>query len=402
MRHQYRALRALARRRVYEPLRSSADLLIARSAAPAGAPPVRILIATDEKSFTTQQQFAPLFRHRAEVRRRLAVVLRRTTIDDVLRGSHALGNYDLLIVQFSFTTPETVAMDTIRRLSEMRGSTPLVYFDGDDDICIQWGGLLEHVDLYVKKAVFSDPRMYLRQFVGKTNLTDYVSRVHGTSFERNDIPRSGIVASPHLSKIYLGYCLGLGDMIAGLSQRIPDFPMGVRDIDVICRSVCPPDKWIYPFRGPLADRLSPLQGRFQVLLPGQRVPQSQYYAEMLRSRICVSPFGYGEICWRDYEAVLCGCLLVKPDMSHLRTEPDLFVPGDTYVPVQWDFCDLAETVARYLEDEAERRRIARRAYDVLTAYFQNHGFIGNVRAMLERVGILRRVSAVRDQTCRLG
>ena len=244
--------------------------------------------------------------------------------------------------------------------------------------------------------------MYLRQFVGKTNLTDYVSRVHGTSFERNDIPRSGIVASPHLSKIYLGYCLGLGDMIAGLSQRIPDFPMGVRDIDVICRSVCPPDKWIYPFRGPLADRLSPLQGRFQVLLPGQRVPQSQYYAEMLRSRICVSPFGYGEICWRDYEAVLCGCLLVKPDMSHLRTEPDLFVPGDTYVPVQWDFCDLAETVARYLEDEAERRRIARRAYDVLTAYFQNHGFIGNVRAMLERVGILRRVSAVRDQTCRLG
>jgi hypothetical protein len=158
---------------------------------------------------------------------------------------------------------------------------------------------------------------------------------------------------------------------------------------MICRSACTPDKWIYPLRGPLANLLSPLEGRFRVLLPDQRVPQSQYYAEMLRSRICVSPFGYGEVCWRDYEAVLCGCLLVKPDMSHLRTEPDLFVPGETYVPVKWDFSDLAETCTRYLKNDAERMRISRRAYDVLAGYFRSLGFIDNVRGMLERVGIMR-------------
>jgi hypothetical protein len=390
MQNKYRALRTLVKRRLYEPLRSSADLIMARCAARDGARPLRVLVATDEKSFTTQQQFAPLFRHRAEVRRRLAVVLRRTTVDDLLGRSHALDRCDLLIVQLSFTTPEAVAVETIRRLSEMRGSIPLVYFDGDDDICVQWGGLLEHVDLYVKKAVFSDPQMYLRQFVGKTNLTDYVFHKHGVSFDDNVIPRSGIVAPRHLSKIHLGYCLGLGDMIADRFKRIPSFPAGARDIDVVCRSGCAPEKWIYPLRGPLADRLSPFEDRFRVLLPGQRVSQSQYYAEMLRSRICVSPFGYGEICWRDYEAVLCGCLLVKPDMSHLRTEPDIFVPGETYVPVKWDFSDLAETLTRYLGDEAECRRIAQRAYDVLTAYFKNFDFISNLQSMLERVGLRRK------------
>jgi len=389
MRNQYKRLRTLVKHRFYEPLRSSADLLMARSAARDGARPVRILIATDEKSFTTQQQFAPLFRHRAEVRRRLAVALRRTTVDDLLSRSRALDGCDLLIVQLSFTTPESVAVEAVRRLSEMRGSIPLVYFDGDDDICVQWGALLEYVDLYVKKAVFSDPQMYLQQFVGKTNLTDYVFRRHGISFEENAIPRSGIIAPRHLSKIYLGYCLGLGDMIADLFKRIPSVPAGGKDIDVICRSGCAPDKWIYPLRGPLADRLSQLADRFRVLLPGQMVPQSQYYAEMLRSRICVSPFGYGEVCWRDYEAVLCGCLVVKPDMSHLRTEPDLFVPGETYVPVKWDFSDLTETVTRYLGNEAECRRIAQRAHDVLTAYFKSFGFIGNLRTMLGRVGIRR-------------
>ena len=42
---------------------------------------------------------------------------------------------------------------------------------------------------------------------------------------------------------------------------------------------------------------------------------------MRHSRICISPFGYGEICWRDFEAILCGCLVVKPDMSHVETNP---------------------------------------------------------------------------------
>jgi len=27
------------------------------------------------------------------------------------------------------------------------------------------------------------------------------------------------------------------------------------------------------------------------------------------SKICISPFGYGEICWRDFEAIIFGCLL---------------------------------------------------------------------------------------------
>ena len=74
----------------------------------------------------------------------------------------------------------------------------------------------------------------------------------------------------------------------------------------------------------------------------------------MRSRICVSPFGFGEICWRDFEAILFGCLLVKPDMGHVRTQPNVFVPGLTYVPVRWDYADLEEVCAAYLADEPRR------------------------------------------------
>ena len=84
----------------------------------------------------------------------------------------------------------------------------------------------------------------------------------------------------------------------------------------------------------------------------------------------MSPFGYGEVCGRDTEAILGGCLLVKPDMSHIRSLPDFYVSGETYVPVRWDYADLAETCEYYLDREEERARIAANAYRVLADSFR--------------------------------
>jgi spore maturation protein CgeB len=103
---------------------------------------------------------------------------------------------------------------------------------------------------------------------------------------------------------------------------------------------------------------------------------------MIRSKICISPFGYGEICWRDFEAILCGCLLIKPDMSHVETNPDIFMAGQTYVPVKWDFSDLEEKCAYYLAHDDERERIAAGAFNVLDDFYKNGGFIKSLTALL--------------------
>ena len=108
---------------------------------------------------------------------------------------------------------------------------------------------------------------------------------------------------------------------------------------------------------------------------------------MRRARICVSPLGYGEVCWRDFEAVIFGCLLIKPDMSHLRSSPNIFVPGETYVPVRWDYADLAEKCTYYLEREMERARICENAYRVLAEYYRNDAFVSSFADLLERIGL---------------
>ena len=74
------------------------------------------------------------------------------------------------------------------------------------------------------------------------------------------------------------------------------------------------------------------------------LPRRRFLAELRAAKLCFSPFGYGEICWRDIEAIACGAVLVKPDMAHLITRPDLYEDGVTYVACRWDYADLAEAM----------------------------------------------------------
>ena len=69
---------------------------------------------------------------------------------------------------------------------------------------------------------------------------------------------------------------------------------------------------------------------------------------MKRSKIGLSPFGMGELCYRDIELIQHGCLLIKPDMSKVITEPNFFKPMETYVPVKIDWSDLNETIEKVL------------------------------------------------------
>ncbi len=62
----------------------------------------------------------------------------------------------------------------------------------------------------------------------------------------------------------------------------------------------------------------------------------------------LSPFGWGEICYRDYEAIMCGNILVKPDMSHLITWPNIYADG-CYLKLNWDYDNLEEISDIFLQ-----------------------------------------------------
>jgi hypothetical protein len=83
------------------------------------------------------------------------------------------------------------------------------------------------------------------------------------------------------------------------------------------------------------------------IVAGKSTP-SEFVEVLKRSKIGLSPFGMGELCYRDLEVIQWGCLLIKPDMSKVITEPDFFKPMETYVPVKPDWSDLNETIEKVL------------------------------------------------------
>ena len=126
------------------------------------------------------------------------------------------------------------------------------------------------------------------------------------------------------------------------------------------------------------DILDNLNDKYNVV-KGQSTPQ-QFVEVMKRSKVGLSPFGMGELCYRDLELIQWGCLLVKPDMSKVITEPDFFKPMETYVPVKADWSDLNETIEKvlanfkdyqYIIDNARNKVVEMYSYQNVCMYWYN-------------------------------
>lgn len=361
-----------------------------RHAVGGGPKPLRMLLVSDGAAHTSEQQFAPIARHAAHLGKQLGIVsVHRTVASALALDAKSLSKFDLVGLKLVFHTPAEVAEQVVRHFTEAVSGTPtkVVYFDGDDDLNIQWLPVVARVDLYVKKHVFDEEQAYQHRYIGKSNLTDYVSRVHGNSFADNIIPSSGGLDRSQIGKLHLGWNIALDDKIFDLSRQMDSMPVGPKDIDISCRAYVPPSNWTHSLRSLALERMESMAERYRVLAPRDRVSQDKYYEEMLRSKICVSPFGFGEICWRDFEAILCGCLLVKPDMGHVRTLPRLFVPGVTYIPVRWDYADLDTQCARYLDNEPERLKVVTHARQALLAALEPGWFVDNFADLLRRLDL---------------
>ena len=166
-------------------------------------------------------------------------------------------------------------------------------------------------------------------------------------------------ASGLAGKIRLGSNFGLSPQMVDLFLGPPPVMSG-RDIDLHARIAANGTPWYQAMREE-AKRAVAGMTDMRVASEG-RVKRVQFFAEMKRSKICFSPFGYGEVCWRDYEAFATGALLLKPDMGHLAVAPNVFIPDETYVSLQWDLADFPEKVHAWLGNHAARETIALQAF----------------------------------------
>jgi molecular chaperone GrpE (heat shock protein) len=64
----------------------------------------------------------------------------------------------------------------------------------------------------------------------------------------------------------------------------------------------------------------------------------------------MAPLGYGEMAPRDLESAMFGSVLMKPDMSHISSEPFIYEDNETYIAVNYNWSNLEEKIDYVLSD----------------------------------------------------
>ena len=86
------------------------------------------------------------------------------------------------------------------------------------------------------------------------------------------------------------------------------------------------------------------------------------------SKVCISPFGMGEIRQGDGEAVQLGTTICKENMSRYDFGSNVWIENKTYIPFKYDCSDLYDVLETFINNYNEEivnnmREIYLKEYD---------------------------------------
>ena len=267
-------------------------------------------------------------------------------------------------------------------LSQMREKVRrIVFFDRSSTAGHILMDVMPLVDAYCKTALYKNRKCYLRPLYGSRLFTDHYHR----TLDLIDKTPTFSAFAPDLKSLeklhnswntgFANYSL-LGPRLGTLYNQIPwrrllapprKFypPSKHRNIEISCRIGL---SYKYATLAYQRKKIAELLASYRRT---DRIAKLEYFRELKNSKIVASPFGTSEINYRDFETFICGAVLLKPDMSHIDTYPNLYKTGQTYVAHSWDFDDLESTVDEVLSNYQDHIEIAFAGQDLYRWHVAN-------------------------------
>ncbi len=240
------------------------------------------------------------------------------------------------------------------------------WFDLSDSTGTTHFKVLPYIDKYIKNQILRDKTRYQQKHYGMRLTTDFYHHTFNIEDRLLEEPHLNILPkNEELDKIFVGWNSGLA--YYGRWRNYVESILWKRQ------------RWhrlLKPrFYSPNKKRKIPCSGRFgyshqrntvseprrhikrilQTTIAIDKTNLSRYFREMRCSTACLSPFGIGEISLRDFEIILSGAAIIKQNMDHLSTWPNLWETGQSYLDFKWDLSDL-ETKIDYARTHPEAMR----------------------------------------------
>lgn len=269
-------------------------------------------------------------------------------------SEHLSGTYDLLLLQHQLMREEALCC-----------GRPVVLIERIDGAQLETRHWLPNVTGVIKSYALR-PRSMNNEHRGRVTARRLketgVSAANTRVIEGTPPP----LTDAELAKIHVGYGFGSYSRLEPIARQFVDLgsPRGL----------------LVQFRGHLSYRGTEIESHRRLaaqavhglanMMPaevacGNPIHYDAYTMEMFLSKTVVSPWGWGEAAYRDYEAWLLGAVVIKPDSDYVEAWPDLYHSGETYVKCAVDFSDLPGIVveiaanwSKYLPMRTKARELA--------------------------------------------
>lgn len=263
----------------------------------------------------------------------------------------------------------------------------IIWFDTTDSTWCTQFEVLPYVDKFLKGQIYQDKTKYLKPFRTGRIFTDFFDDLYCSNEAEVNYPPP---EKEYLDKIDISWNTCFENytesrfalknrMLRKLGESFLNYlkePLDIeftpsdkkRQMDISCRL------------GLSHSRPSVVAHRQKIieLLVGKgvdcgKVPLPEYFEELRNAKIGIGPFGVGEITLRDFEIIICGAVLLKPDLGHMQTWPELFVPEKTCVTHRWDLADFIAKIDLLLANPEFCREIASNAQQVYRKALSHEG-----------------------------
>jgi len=243
----------------------------------------------------------------------------------------------------------------------------VVWFDTTDGTGTLQSQVLPIVDRYLKSQLLNDTSRYTERIYGGRVLSEFYNQTVGIVDDEDAVDDP--IAPEYTAKLGVGWNSGLADY----STFGPKW-IGLYRRTRISRLL----RYPKPSQDARSDRSNDLAARFgatysratvryqretiRELLAAQldtnKLNRRGYMNELKRSKVVLSPFGWGEITLKDFEVFLTGGALLKPSMDHMQTWPNFYESNVTYLPFEWDLSNLEDSIGWAIENESQRQEMA--------------------------------------------
>ena len=274
----------------------------------------------------------------------------------------------------------------------------VIWFDASDSTGTTQFNVMPFGDGYYKGQILKDKTLYCKPFYGYRIFTDYYKRNLGVTYSEEmerphyadgrTRPNAILLKDNEMPKLRVSWNSAMNDwgsynyvsgaLVAKMRALLPlktnyatrfASPGRNRKILINGRIGLSHSREVVKRQRQLI--IDTLQQKFNVQTT--RMPRRQYLKEMKESRIGVSPFGMGEICYRDFEIIINGAALLKQDMTHMETWPPLYKKDETYAAFSWDLSDFEDKLRELLRDEEKAMRISENAQWAYEHYLYGSG-----------------------------